>query len=108
MFGLAVHTNTGIEVTGPNVRHAGLVAERVEGTGFVDFRVPRLLLVPGAYDLVAVVYDFSCTHPYDHIQNSLRFEVEAGNPYEENGIVSLGGEWSGESLRVIEARKWAG
>jgi ABC-type polysaccharide/polyol phosphate transport system ATPase subunit len=108
VFGLAVHTNTGIEVTGPNVRHAGLVAERVEGTGFVDFRVPRLLLVPGAYDLVAVVYDFSCTHPYDHIQNSLRFEVEAGNPYEENGIVSLGGEWSGASLRVIEARKWAG
>ena len=98
VFGLAVHTNTGIEVTGPNVRHAGLVAERVEGTGFVDFRVPRLLLVPGAYDVVAVVYDFSCTHPYDHIQNSLRFEVEAGNPYEENGIVSLGGEWSGESL----------
>ncbi len=108
VFGLAVHTNTGIEVTGPNLRHAGLVCERLEGTGYVDFRIPRLLLVPGAYDVVAVLYDFSCTHPYDHIQNALRFEVEAGTPYEENGIVSLGGEWSGAALRVIEARKQAG
>jgi ABC-2 type transport system ATP-binding protein len=108
IFGLAVHTVTGIEVTGPNVRQAGLVCERLEGTGHVDFRVRRLLLVPGAYDLVAVIYDFSATHPYDHVQNALRFEVEAGDPYEENGVVSLGGEWSGDALRVIEARKQAG
>ncbi len=108
VLGFAVHTVSGTEITGPNVRHAGLVCERLEGSGYVDYRIPRLLLLPGAYDLVAAIYDFSGSHPYDHLQNALRFEVDAGNPYEENGVVSLGGEWSGDVLRVIEARKQAG
>ena len=108
VIGIAVYTVSGTEITGPNVRHAGLVCERLEGSGYVDYRIPRLLLVPGAYDVVAAIYDFSGSHPYDHVQNALRFEVESGNPYEENGIVSLGGEWSGDALRVIEARKQAG
>jgi hypothetical protein len=80
----------------------------MEGRGYVDYRIPRCLLLPGAYDLVAAIYDFSGSHPYDHVQNALRFEIDAGTPYEENGVVSLGGEWSGDSLRVIEARKQAG
>jgi ABC-2 type transport system ATP-binding protein len=108
ILGFAVHTVAGTEVTGPNVRHAGLECERLVGDGYVDYRIPRFLLLPGAYDLVAAIYDFSGSHPYDHVQNALRFEIDAGTPYEENGVVSLGGEWSGDSLRVIEARKQAG
>jgi ABC-2 type transport system ATP-binding protein len=108
ILGFAVHTVAGTEVTGPNVRHAGLECESLEGRGYVDYRIPRCLLLPGAYDLVAAIYDFSGSHPYDHVQNALRFEIDAGNPYEENGVVSLGGEWAGDSLRVIEARKQAG
>jgi ABC-2 type transport system ATP-binding protein len=108
ILGFAVHTVTGTEVTGPNVRHAGLECQRMVGHGYVDYRIPRCLLLPGAYDLVAAIYDFSGSHPYDHVQNALRFEIDAGTPYEENGLVSLGGEWSGDSLRVIEARKQAG
>jgi ABC-2 type transport system ATP-binding protein len=108
VLGLAVHSITGVEVSGPNIRHAGLVCERLEGNGYVDLRIPRLLLVPGAYDVTAALYDFDCTHPYDHVPNALRFDVDAGTPYEENGVVSLGGEWSGTALRVIRARKRAG
>jgi ABC-2 type transport system ATP-binding protein len=108
VIGLAVNTISGVEVSGPNTRNSGLVCERLEGRGFVEFRIPRVLLVPGAYEIVAVIYDFTCTHAYDHVQRALVFDVESGVPFEENGVVSLGGEWSGASLRAIEEERRAG
>jgi ABC-type polysaccharide/polyol phosphate transport system ATPase subunit len=93
VFGVAVHSLEGIEVTGPNTRDADLVPEKIDGSGVVDLRVPRLLLLPGTYDLSAAVYDFTRQHPYDHRHRAYRFDVEPGVPREEHGLTSLGGTW---------------
>jgi hypothetical protein len=94
VFGVAVHSIEGIEVTGPNTRDADLVPEKIDGTGVVDLHVPRLLLLPGRYDLSAAVYDFTRQHPYDHRHRAYRFDVEPGRPREEHGLTSLGGTWT--------------
>lgn len=80
MFGVAVHSLEGIEVTGPNTRDADLVPDKIDGTGVVDLHVPRLLLLPGTYDLSAAIYDYTRQHPYDHRHRAYRFDVEPGTP----------------------------
>lgn len=93
VFGVAVHSIEGVEVTGPNTRDADLVPDKIDGTGTVELRVPRLLLLPGTYDLSAAIYDYTRQHPYDHRHRALRFDVEPGEPREEHGFTSLGGSW---------------
>ena len=94
VFGVAVHSLEGVEVTGPNTRDADLVPDKIDGTGVVDLHVPRLLLLPGTYDLSAAVYDWTRQHPYDHRHRAVRFDVEPGRPREEHGLTSLGGTWT--------------
>jgi ABC-type polysaccharide/polyol phosphate transport system ATPase subunit len=93
VFGMAVHTIDGVHVTGPNTRESDTIPDAIEGTGFVDFRVERLLLVPGTYDVSGTLYNYSCTHAYDHRHRAFRFDVEHGEPRAEFGVVSLGGIW---------------
>jgi ABC-2 type transport system ATP-binding protein len=95
VFGLAIYTIDGVHVTGPNTREANFVPDRLEGSGFVDFHVPRLLLVRGIYDLSVSLVDHSVLHAYDFRHRAFRFDVERGTPEEQFGVVSLGGEWQG-------------
>jgi ABC-2 type transport system ATP-binding protein len=95
VFGLALHTREGVHVTGPNTLEAGLVPDAIEGRGSVDLHVPRLLLLPGSYDVSASLVDHEILHTFDFHQRSLRFDVEPGDPHETfGGVVSLGGAWS--------------
>jgi ABC-2 type transport system ATP-binding protein len=95
VFGLAVHTLDGVHVTGPNTREFGLVPDEIEGTGIVDLHVPRLMLLPGTYDISVSLVDFAALHVFDFQQRLVRFDVDAGEPHETfGGVVSLGGAWS--------------
>jgi ABC-2 type transport system ATP-binding protein len=95
IFGLAIYTIDGVHVTGPNTREANFVPDRLDGTGWVDFHIPRLLLVRGIYDLSVSLVDYSVLHSYDFRHRAFRFDVERGTPEEQFGVVSLGGEWEG-------------
>jgi ABC-2 type transport system ATP-binding protein len=97
---MAVHTIDGVHVAGPNTREADAVPDAIDGTGFVDFRVERLLLVPGTYDVSGTLYDYSCAHAYDHRHRAFRFDVEHGDPRAEHGVVALGGVWDLDASEV--------
>ncbi len=58
-------------------------------------RIDRLLLVPGTYDLTVSLVNFNLTHTYDFRYRVLRFDVEAGDPYAEFGVVAVDCAWSG-------------
>jgi ABC-2 type transport system ATP-binding protein len=98
VFGMAIQRMDGAEVTGPNTREAGQVPECVQGSGIIDLRVDRLMLVPGTYDLTVSMVNFTLTHTFDFRYRVLRFDVEAGDPYAEFGVVALDGTWSGTPL----------
>ena len=93
VFGMAIHTLEGAQVTGPNTRDAGEVPDRIEGGGCVDLVIPSLMLIPGTYDITASLFDYSCQHAYDFRHHAVRFDVEPGEPREAFGVVSLGGTW---------------
>lgn len=93
VFAIAVQTVQGIVVSNPRTREADLVPEKLDGTGYVDFRVARCPLLPGAYLITASLTDFTISHPYDVRRNVVRFDVDRKGAVEPDGIVTLGGSW---------------
>lgn len=93
VFGVGLFRIDGVHVTGPNSKDGGVVPEKIDGTGYVDFTIDRLLLLPGTYDSNFSLYDYTITHEYDARLQALRFDVRHGDPDEHHGIVSLGGTW---------------
>jgi hypothetical protein len=94
VFGVGIHTIGGVHVTGPNTREAQLAIEKIDGSGYVDLHVPRLLLLPGTYDISASLVDNEILHTFDFRQRATRFDVGPGEPHESfGGVTSLGGEW---------------
>jgi len=93
VFGIAISTLEGFNVTGPNSRDAGCVPQALDGTGHVDITFDPVLLLPGSYDLTVSLHDYTCLHPYDFRQNVLRFDVDRGPIGENVGVVSLAPKW---------------
>ena len=54
------------------------------------------MLVPGAYDISATLFDYDLRDPYDARHRFQRFFVEYGSPPDVDGFVSLGGRWAGD------------
>jgi ABC-type polysaccharide/polyol phosphate transport system ATPase subunit len=100
VFGIAIQTLEGMIVSGPNTRQGGFVPDRLQGTGYVDLHIDRLMLVAGTYDLSASLYDYSCSHAYDFRYLTFRFDVQRGDPTEEFGVLALGGVWDATEDRV--------
>ena len=94
-FTFAVTHLDGTLVTNPNTVELGQVPPRIEGAGHLDYVVPRLMLVPGQYDLSAGVLDRHGEHVFDRRQRAFRFEVGRGVPDEISGVMSLGGHFAG-------------
>jgi ABC-2 type transport system ATP-binding protein len=94
IFGLGIFTLAGDILAGPNSREIGLLPDKLDGKGILDIVIPNLVLLPGTYELSPTLYDFTYQHPYDHRHRAMRFDVEAGNPRIQDGVISLGAEWS--------------
>lgn len=94
VFGIGLGTLMGQQVTGPNMKDAGLSVDVRRGRGTVELKIPRLMLLAGTYDVTSAAVDLSLAHTYDHVKGALRFDVLAGEPSERFGVVSLGGAWS--------------
>jgi ABC-type polysaccharide/polyol phosphate transport system ATPase subunit len=98
VLGIGVHSLDGIQLTGPNVREAGQVPDRLMGHGYIDYRIERMPLLPGTYDFSALLYNYTITRPYDARIRAFRFDVDHGEPREEHGFITLGGSWNLDGL----------
>ncbi|MEN3315330.1 MAG: type transport system ATP-binding protein [Acidimicrobiaceae bacterium] len=88
LFGMAVHTDGGVEVTAATFGFAG------EGPGHVDLDIDSLPLLPGTYDVSASIVNPETGQVLDAHDRSFRFVIDAGTPHGSiRGIVDLGGTW---------------
>ena len=95
VFGVAIDRNDGVLVTGPTTRDSQLDVDVITGEGHIDFRVDPLPLLPGAYEIGASLFDLTRSRGFDRRTRILTFEVDPGRPHEHDGIITLGGSWSG-------------
>jgi ABC-2 type transport system ATP-binding protein len=96
VFRLEFHNTHGMVIGAANTRYHGLPVDSIDGTFTIDYEIDRLMLVPGAYDISATLFDYDLRDPYDARHRFQRFFVEYGSPPDVDGFVSLGGRWSGD------------
>ncbi len=93
VFGLTVWTREGTEVWSQHTVDAECSFDTIDGPGQVRFRIPSLMLLPGAYDLSVSIVDRSLSHTYDFHRYCYPFHMAAGPQRDSGGLVRLGGTW---------------
>jgi ABC-2 type transport system ATP-binding protein/lipopolysaccharide transport system ATP-binding protein len=87
VIGLGFSTESGVRVSGPNTRFAGIDTGIVEGEGFVDYAMSQLPLMPGPWRLAIAIVDEKMLHVYDQLDPGFEFHVQPGSSSERYGIV---------------------
>ncbi|GAB4122730.1 MAG: ABC transporter ATP-binding protein [Roseiflexaceae bacterium] len=93
VFGVALHHEGGLWLSGPNSRFDGVAIETLHGRGYIDYRIESLPLLTGRYLVSAAVYDDAMLHPYDHHDKRYRMVVQGSGVREHYGIVAVDGGW---------------
>lgn len=94
VFGLALESHDGVYLWASNTRDLGYEIDAIDGPGVIECTIPRLMLQPGTFQLMASIVDVSTTHIYDYLREAVRLAVDFGVPVESGGYVALDGRWS--------------
>ncbi|HEX8599811.1 MAG TPA: ABC transporter ATP-binding protein [Chloroflexia bacterium] len=95
IFGVAIYTEGGTHVNGPNTRFAGLPIPAIEGTGHVDYHIERLPLLAGRYFVTVAVTGSEMTDILDHQFHAGSFVVQpTPSVAERMGLVLIPAQWS--------------
>jgi ABC-2 type transport system ATP-binding protein len=90
-----IHSAEGIVVAGEQIRD-GALTHLKPGAGHLEYKVPRLSLLPGAYHISASVQDRHGARVYDSSQNLVSFDVAPrDSQFHSLGYVTLDGAWGG-------------
>jgi Wzt C-terminal domain len=87
-------TASGLMVSDPSTRDVDLALGTVDGTRRLAVRFPALPLLPGEYQVHCTVSDARRQHVYDRVHAAVSFDVLAGTPLEQFGVVSLHPCWT--------------
>jgi lipopolysaccharide transport system ATP-binding protein len=95
VFGLAIHRQDGVHITGPNTGHAGFNLGRISGAGTVTFRVDSIPLLEGLYHFSIAVHNHDDTEMFDYHDRAYPFRVlnHGSDVLEQYGLITLRGEW---------------
>jgi lipopolysaccharide transport system ATP-binding protein len=95
VFGVALYTENGTHINGPNTRFSGLVIPAIEGTGYADYHIEQLPLMAGRYYVTVAVTGREFTNILDHQHRASSFVVQPTPQVAERaGLVLIPAEWS--------------
>ncbi len=93
VFGVAIEAGDGTYLWANNTIDASLTVDAIEGDGSVECVIPRVMLQPGTYTVIASIVDTTAQHVYDFVRAAARFDVPHIGRRESGGYVSLEGTW---------------
>lgn len=94
VFGVLVHAENGVHVTGTNTKLDGLRTGTIDGCGEVVMTLRELLLQPGHFELTVGINDKFVQHVYDRHIRAYELVVRRGDEPPAAGFFRLTGEWS--------------
>ncbi|MCP4221329.1 MAG: ABC transporter ATP-binding protein [bacterium] len=95
VFGIALYSDTGIHITGPNTKKQQFTIDSVKGEGVVRYHMESVPLLPGTYLFSAAVYDYDGLTAYDHWEQNWKFHVlETPEMAERLGLITIPAQWS--------------
>jgi len=93
IFGLAIHSQQGAHICGPNTMFSGAPIEFVEGEGEVTYRVAQLPLLEGGYVVSVASHNREDSKMYAYHDRLYAFQVFPGASRERYGLVTMDGAW---------------
>ena len=94
VFGLALYTENGTHLNGPNTRFAGLQIPNIEGEGEVEYRIEELPLLSGRYDVTVAVTGADMSDVLDHQHRAYSFYVQPTPGLAERwGVINISATW---------------
>ncbi len=94
VFGLALYTENGTHLNGPNTRFAGLHIPFIEGEGEVEYRIEELPLLSGRYDVTVAVTGADMSDVLDHQHRAYSFYVQPTPGLAERwGVINIPATW---------------
>jgi lipopolysaccharide transport system ATP-binding protein len=99
-FGIAIHRQDGMLVTGPNTAFASFELPSLMGKGRITYKIPYLPLLEGLYHFSVAVVNQKDTETFDYHDRLYPFRVinHRGTIKERYGLVTLNGEWQHQTL----------
>jgi hypothetical protein len=94
VFGIALHSTSGVHLTGTNTKIDGVSTGTIHGAGHIDFRVEALQLTPGEYELTVAINDEFVQHDFDRREREWHIPVRPGNTLAPEGLMDLRGAWT--------------
>jgi ABC-type polysaccharide/polyol phosphate transport system ATPase subunit len=98
IFGMAIHRQDGLHITGPNTAQAGITIPRLEGCGTIVYKIAHLPLLEGLYHVSVAVVNQDDSEIFDYHDRRYPFRVvnQGYGPVERYGLVTLNGIWEHE------------
>jgi lipopolysaccharide transport system ATP-binding protein len=95
IFGVAIHRQDGVHITGPNTKFANYTVGRVNGKGKISYTIDSLPFLEGLYRFSVAATNSSDTEMFDYHDRVYAFRVDnhGWDVAEKFGMISLGGEW---------------
>lgn len=95
VFGIALYTQNGVHLNGPNTRFSGLEIPYIDGTGHVDYHIDNLPLLAGMYDVTVALTGADIAETLDHQHRAYSFYVQPTPGLAERwGLIHIPAEWS--------------
>jgi ABC-2 type transport system ATP-binding protein/lipopolysaccharide transport system ATP-binding protein len=99
IFGMAIHRQDGLHMTGPNTSHTGLKLPELVGSGSIIYQVDHLPLLEGLYHVSVAVVDDDDSEIFDYHDRLYSFRVvnvrysDETPDVERYGLLTMGGKW---------------
>lgn len=75
VFGVALHTQDGIHLAGPNTKTSHYRIDSIDGEGFIDYTIEHAPLLNGKYFFTAALFDWDCIVPFDFQDKAYTFRI---------------------------------
>ena len=93
VFGVGLHTEGGLWISGPNTSFDQFRIPQIAGNGYVDYYVPDLPLLHGRYPVSVAIVDTTMLHPYDTHDRRYTLVVQSDGLADQYGIVTIPHRW---------------
>jgi lipopolysaccharide transport system ATP-binding protein len=95
VFGLALYTENGTHINGPNTLFSGIEIPFIDGIGYVDYRVDELPFLTGRYSVTVALTGPDTTDIYDLQHQAYSFVVQPTPGLSERyGLLYIPATWS--------------
>jgi lipopolysaccharide transport system ATP-binding protein len=93
IFGLSIHHQNGMLVSGPNTGFSDLGVPPIQGEGVVTYHIPCLPLLEGTYQISVSCHKRDDSEMYDYHDRAYTFRVYPGKSLERYGFMTTNGQW---------------